>query len=855
MEHQSAAGIYVAIHGHFYQPPRENPYLETIERQPSAHPDRDWNERIYRECYRPNTCARVFNAAGETIDIVNNFEYLSFNVGPTLLSWLERHDVEVYQRILAADRRSCARLDGHGNAIAQAYNHAILPLANSRDRRTQILWGIADFQGRFGRQPEGMWLPETAVDYPTLEALAAAGMRFAILAPSQAARCRPLESDTWLDVKDSSDRSRDGGRIDSTRPYRCYLPDGGQIDLFFYDGASAREIAFGNLLHSAEHLSAQLARSIRLDRASEDQLLCVATDGETFGHHKPGGERCLAYAFTRELPARGWIATNFAHYLSTHPPTWEVEIVPATAWSCAHGLGRWQRDCGCGGAGAWRQPLRESLDWLRDRLAAIYETYSAPLLQDPWQARDAYAHTIGDRATATAFLVAHQRHALAPIEATQALCLLEMQRQSLLMYSSCGWFFEEISRPEGVQILRYAARAIDLATRFIGAEAAALEAEFLSQLAMAPSNLPAYDSGADVYRQLAATARVEPAQVAVHCLMAALLGPEANNWARGYCYRVDRRDYYQQHLGERAFAMARYQLVSDVTWERHDFVVALLHLDDWDMRASVMPWDECPDYRQLKETLICCFVDGEATIAAALARHFGERTWGVADIFGEERHRILQQLGCGTQIVLERAYERAYGENQRLLAAFQGYGLPVPPELELAAEVVLSRRCDRGLQALERGSERPTNSLQILEAIMETVAEAERLHCRLRLSAAGRGRLRRLLWHALRQLLAAEAPDTGTSTYAGQLVEVARKLQFQIGLDCAQEWYCQWLQDAVARQGTRAQRTLTPFLSLGKALAVDVEAWLQRLPQAPSLAANPLPPSGEPGMPAAPDGN
>ena len=350
---KQATGVYVTVHGHFYQPPRENPYLDAIERQPSAAPFHDWNERIHWECYRPNAFARVFNDQGEIVEIVNNYEYFSFNMGPTLMSWLERYDFEVYQRILEADIKSCQRLHGHGNAIAQVYNHIIMPLANERDKYTQIRWGKEDFRSRFGRDPEGMWLAETGVDYATLEALVAEGIRFIILAPSQAQRCRPLPTEhdphpEWLEVG--------GSQIDPTRPYRCYLEGSSgtdshsrpYIDIFFYDGPISRDMGFSDVVYNSSHFAGRIGSAVRGDHRPA-QLISVATDGETFGHHKKGTEKTLAYAFIGEFPKHGWTVTNFAHYLSLNTPTWEAEIKPATAWSCAHGVDRWQDDCGCGG--------------------------------------------------------------------------------------------------------------------------------------------------------------------------------------------------------------------------------------------------------------------------------------------------------------------------------------------------------------------------------------------------------------------------------------------------------------------------------------------------------------------------
>ncbi|MEO0946695.1 MAG: DUF3536 domain-containing protein [Cyanobacteria bacterium J06641_5] len=828
MNDQATPGIFVAIHGHFYQPPRENPYLEAIERQPSAHPSHDWNERIYRECYRPNAWARILDTTGKVVGIVNNFEYLSFNAGPTLLSWLERYDPEIYQRILVADRRSCERLNGHGNAIAQAYNHAILPLANARDRRTQILWGIADFQARFGRDPEGMWLPETAVDYPTLTELAAAGIRFVILAPSQASRCRPLskncEHDSpWCDV---------GDRIDSTQPYRCWLPPGAAaeyIDLFFYDGESAREIAFGGLLNSAEHLSTQLARAID-PKCTRDQLLAVATDGETFGHHKPGGERCLAYAFTQEFPARGWQITNFAHYLSLHPPTWEVEIVPETAWSCAHGLGRWQTNCGCGTSadgGTWRQPLRASLDWLRDRLATLYECESTPLLQDPWQARDAYGPVMGDRTRAAAFLQAQQRHFLSETESTRVLCLLEMQRQALLMYTSCGWFFEELSRPEGVQVLRYAARALDLAREVSGEN---LESAFLRRLAAAPSNLPEFENGAEIYRQLVTTARVTPAEVAIHCAIATLLGPTPQH-IQTYCYDVVRLDFQDIRRHDLVLAVGHFQLASIVTWERHEFAIAILHVDDWEFHVSVLPWQDCPDYANLKAELFARFNNGKADAIAAITARFGPQVWTLESLFSEERERILQQLGRATRVCLERSYERTYRENHKLLVAFRENGMPVPPALQSAATVVLSQQCASGLQALESAQDNPDARLAALAPVATAIAEAQQLHCQLQLSPEGAASLQRLLWNSLEQLLQAKAIDAVAQRYTISLIELAKHLQAQLSLERTQELYCHWLQEHAPCLSAWEAATLEPLFEIGPLLGVANEAWLARLPQ------------------------
>src|SRR3990170_4386899 len=391
-ERAGVSNRYVCIHGHFYQPPRENPWLEAIDVQDSAYPYHDWNERITAECYATNARSRILDEAGRIARIVNNYERISFNVGPTLLAWLEGNAPGVYAAILDADRRSIPRFDGHGSAIAQAYNHVILPLANSRDRRTQIAWGIADFRRRFGRDPEGMWLPETAVDLESLDLLASAGLAFTILAPHQLGRVRPLGEPDW----------RDGaGGIDTTMPYRVSLPSGRTIAVFAYNGAAARAVAFERLLENGEQFARRLLGEF-IDRPGP-QLVHIATDGETYGHHHRFGEMALAYALDRIEHSADAELITYGAYLAAHPPTHEAEIVERTSWSCANGVDRWWTDCGDnsgahpGWTQAWRTPLRAALDRLRDALAEPFAHAAGTLLRDPWAARDDYVHVILDR--------------------------------------------------------------------------------------------------------------------------------------------------------------------------------------------------------------------------------------------------------------------------------------------------------------------------------------------------------------------------------------------------------------------------------------------------------------------------
>ncbi len=830
---KTTTGVYVTVHGHFYQPPRENPYLDAIERQPGAAPFHDWNERIHYECYRPNAFARVLNDRGEVLGIVNNFEYLSFNIGPTLMSWLERYDKEVYQRIIEADRKSCQRLNGHGNAIAQVYNHIIMPLANEQDKYTQIRWGKADFRQRFGRDPEGMWLAETAVDYPTLEALVAEDIRFIILAPSQAQRCRLLatESDPhpeWHEVG--------GNQIDPTRPYRCYLSENKYIDIFFYDGPISRDMGFSDVLFNSSHLAGRVGTAIHGDHRPA-QLISVATDGETFGHHKGGTEKTLAYAFTQEFPRQGWTVTNFAHYLSVNPPTWEVELKPVTAWSCAHGVDRWQDDCGCGGGGEWhqqwRRPLRNALNWLRDQLIEVYEQHGRQFLSDPWQARDEYIQVIRDRSPANidSFLNRHQSHKLTAAEQIDTLRLLEMQRHGLLMFTSCGWFFEELSRPEGTQILRYAARALELAGEVAGIQ---LEAGFLKRLALAPSNVDHFKNGAEVYRKLVVTAQVNFKQVAAHYAITSLFNQHKPNeqhyQKRVYCYSADELDYQLQRLGAMTLAVGHVKLVSDITWESEHLVFAVLHLGGWDFHCCIQPFQGRRAYTQLKEKLLEALQQASAArTILVMTQLFGEEAFSLENLFAEERHRLMQLLSQETLTRLDQLYTQTYRDNYGILMAFHRDGLPAPKELQVAAEIALGYRCLMTLRALEQDmgdSQQSINHILELEAI---ATEAKHLRCQLNI-AEGKQILEELIERSLWQLLY----DTGGSFDGDiqrleRLIDVAYHLDMGISLHRCQELYWTCLQSEIlpqlittlANDDTGMQ--CRQLLKLGHRLGVDVD--------------------------------
>ena len=818
VQHPTDSGIYITIHGHFYQPPRENPYINEIERQESAAPFHDWNARIHHECYRPNAFSRIERSDGKIVKIVNNYEYMSFNMGPTLLSWMEFHDRDTYQAILDADKRSADRLNGHGNAIAQVYNHIMMPLANWRDKLTQIRWGKADFQSRFGRKPDGMWLAETGVDYETLEALFLEGIKFIILAPSQAQRCRPMSTDehpnpAWQEVGSA--------QIDPNRPYRCYLrrhrntssnvselgqfhlpaDNDAYIDVFFYDGPISRDMGFGDLLGNSHNFAKRINQAVRDDHR-QSQLVSVATDGETFGHHKHFTEKTLSYAFVEEFPKHGWTVTNYAHYLSLFPPTYEAELKPATAWSCAHGVDRWQGGCECGGEGSdyqllWRRPLRDSLNWLRDHLATVFVDIGRKYFNDPWEARDRYIdvlqYSLSEGITEHSPVLEQffEQQCGSKVSTSSqrvdALRLLEMQRHSLLMFTSCGWFFEELSRPETVQILRYAARAIELAADVAGV---LLEDEFIQRLAKAPSNLAEFKNGEGVYRQQVVTNRITLAQVAAQYALSSTLG----NYARSqqiYCYTIQQQDYQLQRIGSMSLAIGQIQLVSGITQESVTYIFAVLHLGGDDFHCCIQPFTGRREYEEIKATLFKTLKQANtATVILAMSSNFSGEQFNLHHLFAEERHRILQQLADETLTRLDQLYEQVYRDNYGILISFRRDGLAVPPELQVAADIVLNNRLTEQLKRLGTGEQLPNVGLDAV------AIEAINLGCKF-IHTEDAELLENYILSQIQQLSQRQDIDEKSLlSYLNQIEEslaIASRLNLHLNLDLSQEAFLNYL--------------------------------------------------------------
>jgi alpha-amylase/alpha-mannosidase (GH57 family) len=689
---------YVCIHGHFYQPPRENPWLDEVEVQDSAAPYHDWNARISAECYWPNAAARLLGHGNQITAIVNNYSSLSFNFGPTLTAWIARHEPDLLAHIVAADQASCMRCGGHGNAIAQAYGHAILPLLNLRDKTTQVRWGVQEFVYRFGRKPEGMWLPETAVDVSTLEVLAAEGMRFTILAPHQARRIRPLTHTSWQMVRPEE--------LDTTRPYLCRLPSGRQIVVFFYHGPLARAVAFEGLLNSGDRLVERIMAAFHA-QPDEPQLVHFATDGESYGHHHRFGEMALAFA-CHELTRRGLARlTNYGEYLALHPPAWEAEIVENTSWSCPHGVERWRADCGCrvgtkpGWTQRWRAPLREALLWVSDAIDRVFEQHGAPLLADPWRARDEYIELVLDRTPdrVEEFCARQGTRVLTPGERVEVLKLLEMARHRLLMFTSCGWFFDELSGIEGTQILRYAARAIEYAEGY-GVQ---LQEEFIARLRAAPSNLPEYGDGAGVYTRKVLSTRVGLSQVVANQAICQILEPE-RVCVVPRAFSVRWTDTEQEVYGTTALSVGRLHLMSTLTREEKEFACAVLRLTAHDVHCVVSDTLPSAEYETVKSELMRLFARRSLSeVVRGLDRVFGETYYTAKDLFLDDRRRVLARVSEGVFARLEETYWQLYRENQRFMEFLRDLDVPLPQGFALAVGFLLNRMFLRTLTAIVRG--------------------------------------------------------------------------------------------------------------------------------------------------------
>ncbi len=810
---------FLVVHGHFYQPPRENPWIESVETQDSAAPYHDWNERITSECYARNGASRIVNLQNQILRIVNNYAQMSFNFGPTLLSWLQEHAELTYKSILEADRLSQERFSGHGSAMAQVYNHIIMPLANRRDKELQVRWGVADFESRFGRKPEGMWLAETAADTESLEVLAEHGIVFTVLAPHQCAAVRPLPrpvtagaattqtEPAWLATPNDS--------VDTRRPYRIVLPSGRSIVVFFYDGARSRAIAFERLLDSGEGFALRMAGGFSSTDPASPELVHVATDGESYGHHHRFGEMALSYALQFTESEKLATVTNYGEFLAKFPPEWEAQIAEQTSWSCAHGVERWRSNCGCNGGKPgwnqrWRTALREGLDLLRDTTAPLAATMASELFRDWEKAGDHFIQVVLDRAQSKAFLEAERVRPLSHADETQALKLLELVRHAQLMYTSCGWFFDDISGIETVQIIAYAARVLELAADLFGAEVNGLEERFLEILSKAESNAPGEGTGADIYRREVQPLRVGLDEVAAHYAVSSVFQAYPEH-ARIFAFSVDSFGQEVQNSGRGRLISGEANIASALTHEHERLFYAVLHFGDQNIAAGVK---RCR--KGTREAHAMFTAEAHAAMLAAdlpavirlFDKEFDGTTYTIRSLFTDEQRRVMQLILNNTVAEAEESLLHVYDDHASLLHFLSQAAVPQPSALKLAANFAINVRLRRAIASdpIDAGQMRAALALAAQDGI-----ELDRQE--LSFTADGR----------MRDAMAALQQEPASRTLLDEALSVAEALQllpFEANIWQAQNIWNSM--DGERQRGAIKVSDSATFQALGAALSISL---------------------------------
>ena len=804
---------YICIHGHFYQPPRENAWLEYIEVQDSAYPYHDWNERVTAECYAPNTASRIMDSEGYITQIVNNYTKMSFDFGATLLAWMEKNYPDVYQAILEVDRETQQSFSGHGSALAQAYNHMIMPLANRRDKFTQVLWGIRDFEHRFGRKPEGMWLPETAVDLETLDMLAEQGVKFTILAPHQASRVRQIGTDAWNDVSNAN--------IDTTMAYEIKLPSGRKLALFFYNGPIARNVAFDDLLKSGDNFAHRLTGAFS-EKCAQPQLVHIAADGETYGHHHRFGDMALAFAL-HYIETNGLAQiTNYGEYLEKHPPRHEVEIIENTSWSCTHGIERWRSDCGCiAGRNpkwnqSWRIPLREAMDWLRDTLAPNYEEKAREFLKDPWAARDDYIEVVLDRSPENThrFVERHHTHELSESETVTVLKLLELQRHAMLMYTSCGWFFDELSGIETVQVIQYAGRAVQLAQEIFGDD---IEQNFLQRLELAKSNIPKHGDGLRIYDKFVKPAMIDLTKVTAHFAISSIF-ESYDEQAKIYCYDINLDDYQTAQCGKTKLAAGQAKVTSTITRESATLSFGVLHFGDHNVNAGVREYQGEEAYQaMIQETTQTCTAADFPEVIRLLDKHFGTSTYSIKNLFLDEQRKVLDNILESAMSEIEAAYQQVYEHHYPPMRFLSELGYPIPKSYQSAAEFILNS----GLRKAVGGD---SLDLERIKSILD-----ETLAWKVELDTEGLSYFLQRTLEGMMARLATTAEDIDLLKEMLAAAEMLRTLPFPVDLWKVQNLYHEMLKSTYPEFQTRAQQGdkvaeewLNHFVPLAQQLSIRV---------------------------------
>ncbi len=704
---------YVCIHGHFYQPPRENPWLNKVEYQESAFPFHDWNVRINDECYDPNATSRILNDAGKVTDIYDNYARMSFNFGPTLLEWMEIEAPDTYKLILESDKSGIEKFGGHGPAMAQIYNHLIMPLANERDKETQVIWGIADFKYRFGRDPEGMWLSETAVNTDTLEVLAEHNIKFTILSPYQAKAFRKIGEEEWQDVT--------GARINPRRPYVCKLPSGKEIALFFYDGPASQAVAFEGLLNDGQKFADRLM-GIFDDENDTPQLAHIATDGESYGHHHKRGNMALSYCLHSLEDDFGVELTVYGQYLEMYPPEYEVQIIENTSWSCNHGVERWKSDCGCN-TGAhpewnqkWRKPLRDTFDWIRGTLDPLYEKEMKPYAEDPWGMRNTYIEVILDRSEQNVTDYLHRRFGdkLSREDETKVLKLLEMQFHTLLMYTSCGWFFDEVTGIESMQDIFYAARTIQLAEKVTGAD---YENEFVEHLKTIPSNIERYGNAAKAYDEIVVPMRVDMLRVAAHYAVSSLFRNLSDDLTL-YSFTAESQMRKFHEAGKTKLVIGKTHLKSLITREEFDACYAMIHLGAHQLYGGVMECTDKEDLEALNQILVEDFDKGRIyEMFSCIDEHFGGHSYSFWHLFKDDQRDILKSVISNNIRLINTTLEGLYENNYLIVQVYHDLNVPVPDVLRIPVELALKDKLSMLLGAEEIDATALENTLKTMSRI------------------------------------------------------------------------------------------------------------------------------------------
>lgn len=675
---------YICIHGHFYQPPRENAWLGVVEMQDSAAPFHDWNELINFECYAPNTAARILDEGGQIINILSNYSRMSFNFGPTLLSWLEENDPGTYMSILEADRHSMEHFDGHGSAVAQSYSHLISPLANLRDIETQVKWGITDFRHRFNREPEGMWLAESAVDTRTLEVMAENNIKYTILAPRQGKAIRKIGDKEWTELVPDS--------IDPRRPYLYKLPSGKEIVLFFYHGGIAQGVAFEGYLNDGEHFASKFYEVF--DDNNTTQLAHIATDGESYGHHHRHGEMALATCLKAIENNPNVKLTNYGQYLELADLEYEVQIHENSSWSCVHGVERWRNNCGCqtGGHGhwtqAWRKPLRDTLNWLRDELTPIYLRETEELLKSPWEARNAYIEVILNRSPEhmDQFFAQYAKKELNADEKTRLIRLMEMQRHAMLMFTSCGWFFDEISGIETDQILQYANRAIHYAAQVANVH---LHDAFVRKLEDAPSNI--HENGASSYKKNVIPAKVDLVRMGMHYAASSLFEAYPED-LEIFNYRAVSEEFMRLTAGSQKLSIGRTTVHSKTTSSKKHFSFAVLYLGQQNIIGNISIDMEKETFDEMAIQLKASFESTNlGEVIGLMQNYFGPDKFSIWHLFRDEKRKILREITSQSLLHLERTFRDYYNDNYQLMIGIQQSNIPLPSEFTNASEVILNK--------------------------------------------------------------------------------------------------------------------------------------------------------------------